>query len=306
MRNTLYMKESDFKDKVFRAVSMIPKGRVGTYAQMAELAGVPGAARAVGNALHLNTDTVKVPCHRVVCTDGTLASGYAFGGPGQQKERLKAEGVTFTGNGRDEKADLAECGIVIEDHPLEPFLPPNGAILFLGSFPPPKARWSMEFFYPNPQNDFWRIQGLIDSGDVNQFINAGGKGFDCDKIKSFCWEKGLGFFDTASRVCRLKGNASDEFLVILRPADIGGMLGAMPKCRTIVTTGGKSSEEFLEIIGKDGVSGVKQPSVGGHTDIIIHNRDIRWWRMPSTSRAYPMKLEEKARHYRKVSIPYEK
>lgn len=294
------MRDSDFKDKVFSAVSMIPEGRVGTYAQVAELAGFPGAARAVGNALHLNTDSVKVPCHRVVCADGTLASGYAFGGPERQKERLKAEGISFIGDAEHEKADLAGCGIVIEDHPLEPFLPANGKILFLGSFPPPKARWSMEFFYPNPQNDFWRIQGLIDSGDINQFINEEGKGFDCGKIKSFCSMKGLGFFDTASRVCRLKGNASDEFLVILRPADICGMLNAMPQCRTIVTTGGKSSEEFLEIIGKEGISGIKVPSVGGHTDISVYGRDIRWWRMPSSSRAYPMKLEEKAQHYRKA------
>lgn len=297
---TFDMKDSDFKDKVFRAVAMIPKGRVGTYAQVAELAGFPGAARAVGNALHLNTDSAVVPCHRVVCSDGTPGSGYAFGGPEKQKSRLKEEGVSFIGRDGHEKVDLAGCGIVIENHPLKPFLPSNGKVLFLGSFPPPKARWSMEFFYPNPQNDFWRIQGLIGSGDVNQFINEGEKGFDCGKIKAFCRERGLGFFDTASRVCRLKGNASDEFLVILQPADIRGMLEVMPLCRTIVTTGGKSSEEFLEIIGKEGLSGIKAPSVGGHTDITVFGRDIRWWRMPSTSRAYPMKLEEKARQYRKA------
>lgn len=306
MRKVLDMKDSGFKDKVFRAVAMIPEGRVGTYAQVAELAGFPGAARAVGNALHLNTDPIKVPCHRIVCSNGCLGSGYAFGGPEKQKERLKTEGVSFIGETEQEKVNLAECGIVIEDHPLRPFLPSNGKVLFLGSFPPPKARWSMEFFYPNPQNDFWRIQGLIDSGNINQFVNDGGKGFDCGKIKAFCREKGLGFFDTASRVCRLKGNASDEFLVILQPANVRGMLEAMPLCRTIVTTGGKSSEEFLKIIGKEGVSGVKAPSVGGHTDISVFGRDIRWWRMPSTSRAYPMKLEEKTLHYRKALTPFGK
>lgn len=291
------MKARDFREKVYRAVAMIPKGRVGTYSQVAELAGFPGAARAVGNALHLNTDTVKVPCHRVVCTDGSLGSGYAFGGPERQKERLRSEGVTFTGNG---KVDMTGCCIVIEDHPLEPFLPANGKILFLGSFPPPISRWSMEFFYPNPQNDFWRIQGLIHTGDTGLLLTENKKGFDCGKVQEFCREKGLGFFDTASRVCRLKGNASDEFLLILRPADICGMLAEMPLCRTIVTTGGKSSEEFLEIIAKEGISGVAAPSVGEYTDIRIDGRAIRWWRMPSTSRAYPMKLEKKAGYYSKV------
>lgn len=290
------MKMESFQKKVFQAVAMIPKGRVASYAQVAELAGCPGAARAVGNAIHLNTDPVKVPCHRVVCADGALGSGYAFGGPEKQKERLTGEGVAFLGG----KVDMARCGIVTEDHPLEPFLPANGRVLFLGSFPPPRARWSMEFFYPNPQNDFWRIQGLLHCGDAGCLLAEGRKGFDCARVKALCMEKGLAFFDTASRVCRLKGNASDEFLVILRPADIRGMLDAMPLCRTIVTTGGKSSEEFMEILGREGLQNVTPPQVGGFTDISVYGRDIRWWRMPSSSRAYPMKLEEKAACYRKL------
>ena len=59
--------------------------------------------------------------------------------------------------------------MTIEEHPLEPFLPEKAKILFLGSFPPPKARWSMEFFYPNWINDFWRIQGLIHFADKHYF-----------------------------------------------------------------------------------------------------------------------------------------
>ena len=288
----------DFTAKVFRAVALIPEGRVGSYAQVAELAGHAGAARAVGNALHRNTDPLRVPCHRVVCSDGSPASGYAFGGPEKQKERLRYEGVIFKDDSG--KVDMARCGIVIEDHPLEPFLPSGGKVLFLGSFPPPRARWSMDFFYPNPQNDFWRIQGLIHFSDAGHFIAEGGKGFDCGKIQAFCREKGLAFFDTASRVCRLKGNASDEFLVILRPADISGMLEAMPLCNTIVTTGGKSSEEFTAILDRKGIAGIAQPPIGGYADIRIDGRNIRWWRMPSSSRAYPMKLQDKAALYRKV------
>lgn len=294
------MEAEDFRARVYRAVAMIPAGKVGTYAQVAELAGAVGAARAVGNALHLNTDTVKVPCHRVVRSDGTLGSGYAFGGPEMQRKRLESEGVVFIDGPEGGRVDMAGRCIVIEDHPLEPFLPPDGKVLFLGSFPPPKARWSMDFFYPNPQNDFWRIQGLLHHGDANRFTKEGEKGFDCLKIKNFCMENGLGFFDTASRVCRLKGNASDEYLVILRPADIRGMLERMPNCRTVVTTGGKSSEEFLDIVSKEGTVGLIPPSIGEYAVITLYGRPIRWWRMPSTSRAYPMKLEDKASMYRKV------
>ena len=57
----------------------------------------------------------------------------------------------------------------IERHPLQPFLPENAQLLMLGSFPPPKERWCMEFFYPNPQNDMWRIIGLVFFGDKTFF-----------------------------------------------------------------------------------------------------------------------------------------
>ena len=63
--------------------------------------------------------------------------------------------------------------MTFETHPLQPFLPPNGRILFLGSFPPPKARWSMDFFYPNFINDFWRIMGLLHFCDAQHFVVQG-------------------------------------------------------------------------------------------------------------------------------------
>ena len=64
-----------------------------------------------------------------------------------------------------------------ELHPLEPFLPGNARILMLGSFPPKRIRWSMEFFYPNLQNDMWRIMGLLFFGDKAHFL-ADPKHFD--------------------------------------------------------------------------------------------------------------------------------
>ena len=335
-----------FAEKVYDAVRRIPKGRVATYGQIAEIIGCPGGSRAVGNALHVNpfgqaykpgTDisgtpicakgSSVVPCHRVVAADGSLASNFAFGGPAGQYERLAAEGTPFLDT-RDSvaycpKVDLAKCGIVIERHPLEPFLPANGRMLFLGSFPPPKARWSMEFFYPNWINDFWRIQGLIHFGDAHHFEAKAGKRFDRSAIIDFCRREGLAFFDTAAKVCRWKGNASDEFLEILKPADILGMLAQMPDCKTIVTTGGKSAEELLGILqGLATAIPATAPAVGEYADITIrcanagdtcHTaignadsgdgtvRTIRWWRMPSTSRAYPLPLLAKAEHYAKLS-----
>ena len=109
----------------------------------------------------------------------------------------------------------------IETHPLKPCLPSNGRILFLGSFPPPKARWSMEFFYPNWINDFWRIMGLIHYDDKAYFEDKNKeKAFDKERIKSFARQQGLAFYDTATKVRRLRGNASDEFLEIVEPTDV--------------------------------------------------------------------------------------
>lgn len=290
-----------FAEKVYDAVKRIPKGRVATYGQIAEIIGSPGASRAVGNALHVNPYAPAVPCHRVVAADGRLAANFGGGGAGVQFGRLQPEGVSFLDDQCDiPRVDLSRCGVVIESHPLEPFLPPEGRILFLGSFPPPKARWSMEFFYPNRNNDFWRIQGLLHFGDARHFESSDGKRFDRDRIVGFCREQGLAFFDTAVKVCRWKGNASDEFLEILEPADLAGMLSRMPLCGTVVTTGGKASEELLGIMNALGSGLTTVPQVGAYIDLTVSTRQVRWWRMPSSSRAYPMSLAAKAGLYSRL------
>lgn len=189
--------------------------------------------------------------------------------------------------------------MTIEEHPLQPFLPKNAKILFLGSFPPPKTRWSMEWFYPNWINDFWRIQGVIHFDDKNYFEIKREKRFDKERIMSFCEENGMAFFDTARKVCRLKDNADDNFLDIQEPTDVFALLNHMPSCSVVVTTGGKASEEMCAYFNSKGID-VKVPKVGENVSI---NSDLWtgiWWRMPSSSRAYPMKLEKKAEYYKRL------
>ena len=84
---------TDFERDVYEAVKLIPEGCVATYGQIAELSGHPRAARAVGNALHRNTDSEGVPCFRVVSGTGRMAPGFCFGGPFEQAKMLRAEGV---------------------------------------------------------------------------------------------------------------------------------------------------------------------------------------------------------------------
>ena len=187
--------------------------------------------------------------------------------------------------------------MTIERHPLQPFLPAHATRLFLGSFPPPRAKWSMEFFYPNWINDFWRIMGLIHFGDREHFCLAGQKRFDEALIRRFCTSEGLAFYDTACEVRRLRDNASDAFLEVVKATDVPALLSRIPQCDTLVTTGQKATEVIAATFR------CAIPPIGGSIDLTIDGRPLRFWRMPSTSRAYPLALEKKAEAYRKLFTP---
>lgn len=93
--------------RIYEAVKRIPKGKVATYGQVAEMAGDKKMARAVGNALHKNPDPEHIPCFRVVNAKGELAGAFAFGGEGAQAKRLEEDGVEVI----DGKVDLSKYGI---------------------------------------------------------------------------------------------------------------------------------------------------------------------------------------------------
>ena len=130
----------------------------------------------------------------------------------------------------------------VERHPLKPFVHADTRVLFLGSFPPPKARWCMDFFYPNFINDHWRIEGLVFYQDKNYFVDEGARCFKLDLIVDHCLRMGIGFFDTATAVRRLAGNASDKFLEVVQPTDIRGLVRDCKMLRALVTTGTKATE----------------------------------------------------------------
>ncbi|MES2214345.1 MAG: MGMT family protein [Patescibacteria group bacterium] len=95
-----------FAERVYEVTSHVPRGKVATYGQIARLAGSPGAARAVGLCMRNNTDTKKVPCHRVVGSNGAL-TGYAYGkGITTKHEMLVKEKVKFVGSRVDLRSSL--------------------------------------------------------------------------------------------------------------------------------------------------------------------------------------------------------
>lgn len=186
--------------------------------------------------------------------------------------------------------------VEIERHPLQPFLPVNARILMLGSFPPQQKRWSMDFFYPNFQNDMWRILGWLFKADKNAFVDLAHKCFKKDELTVFLRDVGIAFYDTAVAVRRLQGNASDAFLEIVEPTDIQRILDALPHCRAVAATGQKAADTLCVALG------VTMPAIGGFTMCKLGGRQFRLYRMPSSSRAYPMKLEKKSEFYRTMFV----
>lgn len=196
-----------------------------------------------------------------------------------------------------DRENIAKSTSDVEWHPLKPFLPENAKVLFLGSFPPQRKRWCMDFFYPNWINDHWRIEGEVFFGDKNRFVDESSKTFLLDDIVSFLSNKGIALFDTAMAVRRLQNNASDKFLEVVVSTDIDSLLASVPHCRAIVTTGEKATVTLCE---KYGIK--EMPKVGSYVGIPerfnADGEQLLLYRLPSSSRAYPLAFAKKVEAYR--------
>ena len=181
----------------------------------------------------------------------------------------------------------------------------------------------MPWYYPNFQNDMWRIFGIIFFGDKLHFVDVEHKTYRLDLIKDFLREKGIAIYDTAQQVIRTKNTASDKDLQIVEPSDLDGMLRQLPQCRAVLTAGQLATKVFSEHFGikiggkasgsslgkasgsssgkASGSSTGKTPlEMGGYVEFEFEGRTLRLYRMPSSSRAYPMAVEKKAEYYRKM------
>ncbi|MGM9704648.1 MAG: uracil-DNA glycosylase family protein [Prevotella sp.] len=183
----------------------------------------------------------------------------------------------------------------VERHPFEPFLPEGCRLLMLGSFPPSPKRWAMRFYYPNYTNDMWRIFGLCFRDDRNAFVDEVHKTFRQDALVDFLTQRRIGLYDTACAVRRLKNTASDKDLEVVEPTDVPAMLRGLPQCRAVAVTGQKAAEVMCACFDIHPV-----PAVGAMTEFGFEGRTLRLYRMPSSSRAYPMKAEDKAVYYKRM------
>jgi G:T/U-mismatch repair DNA glycosylase len=142
----------------------------------------------------------------------------------------------------------------------------------------------------------WRIFGLIFFENKDYFLDLANKAFQEDLIKDFLTETGIAIFDSAYQIRRLKGNASDKFLEIVVARDLQHLLGQMPDCHHIMTTGDKATDTLMLSMPE----GTLKPSIGHPTQANFIGRDLYLYRMPSSSRAYPLALEKKAESYRMI------
>ena len=166
----------------------------------------------------------------------------------------------------------------VEYHPLHPF-----------------------FFYPNYINDHWRLEGEIFFGDKNHFVDIEAKCFKIDEIIAFCQEKGIAFFDTSTAIRRLQDNASDKFLEVVEPTDIPALLSQLPHLRAIVTTGEKATETICASLG---IPTIPKVNTFVTTPLAIRRgaggEALLLYRLPSSSRAYPLSFDKKVEAYRQV------
>ena len=186
--------------------------------------------------------------------------------------------------------------IAIERHPWPPFMPTEPRLIMLGTFPPKPERWSMDFFYPNKINDMWRIMGMIFYGDRDHFWDETARRFRLPDIKAFLNERGIALWDTAMAVRRLKDNASDKFLEIVEPIDLRALLDVHPTIHAVVTAGEKATGVIADM------AGIALPPIGQPVTCRVGEHEFTLWRMPSSSRAYPLALEKKAEAYRAMLL----
>ena len=145
----------------------------------------------------------------------------------------------------------------------------------------------------------WRIIGLVCFGDKDYFVDVEARRFRKDDIVAFLHAEGIALYDTASAVIRTKNTASDKDLEVVEQTDLDALLHQLPQCTTIITTGQKATDVLCAHFGLR-----QQPSVGDFVSFRWADRDMRFYRMPSSSRAYPLKLEEKARRY--AVLPFQR
>jgi len=195
----------------------------------------------------------------------------------------------------------------LETHPFEPVLPPDATVMMMGTFPPTADKWAMSFHYPNFYNDMWRIYGRVFFDDADYFRVGDEKRFDPERIRDFMFERGIASCPTVKQAIRETGNASDKNLTVVTPVDLDVILPQVPKVESLFTTGGKATEVLLGLLDEP-IAKSKHPKTNQSMDYPYQWQstgnqkadvsNLTLYRLPSTSRAYPLSLDKKVAAYK--------
>lgn len=197
---------------------------------------------------------------------------------------------------------------MVETHPFAPVLPPNATVMMMGTFPPTADKWAMSFHYPNFYNDMWRIYGRVFFDDADYFRVGDEKRFDPERIRSFMFERGIASCPTVKQAIRETGNASDKNLTVVTRVDLDSILPQVPHVKTLFTTGGKATEVLMSLLAAPPAKSkypktnqsMVYPYQWQNPDAHQNDRvnELTLYRMPSTSRAYPLALDKKVAAYK--------
>ena len=195
----------------------------------------------------------------------------------------------------------------VETHPFGPVLPPDATVMMMGTFPPTADKWAMRFHYPNFCNDMWRIYGRVFFDDADYFRVGEEKRFDPEQIRNFLFERGIASCPTVRQAIRETGNASDKHLTVVTPVDLDYVFAQVPKVSTLFTTGGKATEVLLNLLPTPTPKSL-YPKTNQSIDYpyqwqndnnqATEVNNLTLYRLPSTSRAYPLALDKKVAAYK--------
>ncbi|MGE6409361.1 DNA glycosylase [Psychrobacter sp. NPDC078761] len=179
--------------------------------------------------------------------------------------------------------------------------------MMMGTFPPTADKWAMSFHYPNFYNDMWRIYGRVFFNDADYFRIGDEKRFDPERIRDFMFERGIASCPTVKQAIRETGNASDKNLTVVTPVDLDVILPQVPKVKSLFTTGGKATEVLLGLLDEP-IAKSKHPKTNqsmnypyqwqSTDDQKADVNNLTLYRLPSTSRAYPLSLDKKVAAYK--------
>lgn len=187
----------------------------------------------------------------------------------------------------------------VERPPFPPIIPHQATVVMMGTLPPTEEKRCMEFHYPNFQNDMWRIMGLVFYQDADHFRVGEERHFDPVRIEAFLREKGIALCSSVEEAIRMKGNAADKELKVVKAIDMHKLLRGLPHLKWIFTTGGLATDTILSLLPTK----TKAPKTNEWIEYpYTPDRELYLYRLPSTSRAYPLSLAKKAEAYRQFFI----